>query len=470
MDNPMRSYLMSWNKSRNRWQKMDDGQMHYFYPDRHGLPATKEGSWQAANQFWRDKLAELNYNRKASHPQREYLAVLERREAWSRAHGDTVEADRLAGQRQEVEPMTVADDPPALSPSVDDRVETARLFGVDVPSDLDPIVREHLFGDGRLWQDRLKREQQTPEQKTIGYQFDVWVEGEQARAKTGEISPDRANNYEGAVKHFVHWLGRGAAVAAIMETTWRDFCIKLVRGKIVAGEWSESYAADVQRHTRRFIKTHLWESGTLDTLPRNLTNKTLAVTIPQRKKVQFTLDEVQTILNAATGKLRCFLLLMLNCGYTQMDISDLHPDEVDWQHGRITRKRSKTEKREDTPEVSYLLWPETFRLMQQYRSTDPQHVFLTNGHKPYVIRGQRCDKFMSLWRRLKKETGITKPPKSIRKTSSQLLEDHRQYRDFAQHFLGHAPVTIKDKHYTDPSGKLFDAAVRWLGKQYGLVE
>jgi hypothetical protein len=35
------------------------------------------------------------------------------------------------------------------------------------------------------------------------------------------------------------------------------------------------------------------------------------------------------------------LLLMANCGFTQQDVSDLSQDEVDWQLGTITRKRSK---------------------------------------------------------------------------------------------------------------------------------
>ena len=52
----MRKFLMSWNKSRLRWEKMLKGERFYFDPSKEGIPATKEGSWQAANDFWRSKL------------------------------------------------------------------------------------------------------------------------------------------------------------------------------------------------------------------------------------------------------------------------------------------------------------------------------------------------------------------------------------------------------------------------------
>ena len=43
--------------------------------------------------------------------------------------------------------------------------------------------------------------------------------------------------------------------------------------------------------------------------------------------------EVKKILAKAHGVLRLHILLFLNCGMTQQDISDLHPSEVDWDGG-----------------------------------------------------------------------------------------------------------------------------------------
>jgi len=63
------------------------------------------------------------------------------------------------------------------------------------------------------------------------------------------------------------------------------------------------------------------------------------------------------------GRTRLYILLMLNTGCTQVDISELKQSEVDWQRGRITRKRSKTAKHESAPVVEYPLWQETFVLI-----------------------------------------------------------------------------------------------------------
>ncbi|NTV80798.1 MAG: hypothetical protein HGA24_05170, partial [Candidatus Aminicenantes bacterium] len=68
---------------------------------------------------------------------------------------------------------------------------------------------------------------------------------------------------------------------------------------------------------------------------------------------------------------------MLNCGMTQKDVSDLLVSEVDWDEGRIIRKRSKTADVENVPVVNYLLWPETIRLLRQERAAAAaDHVLL----------------------------------------------------------------------------------------------
>ena len=63
------------------------------------------------------------------------------------------------------------------------------------------------------------------------------------------------------------------------------------------------------------------------------------------------IGEVPKLIDEAPGQLKLHLLLMANTGMTQTDISDLHPSEVDWERGRVTRKRSKTEDRASVPTV-----------------------------------------------------------------------------------------------------------------------
>jgi len=83
-------------------------------------------------------------------------------------------------------------------------------------------------------------------------------------------------------------------------------------------------------------------------------------------------------------------------------------------------------------------------------------------------RLHKVDKIQSNYRRLCELTGIHKPLKSIRKTSANLLESHRDYARFASYFLGHADAGMKDRHYTDRPEALFFEALDWLRRQYEL--
>ncbi len=118
---------------------------------------------------------------------------------------------------------------------------------------------------------------------------------------------------------------------------------------------------------------------------------------------------------------------MVNCGMTQIDVSDLRDDEVDWTAGRIIRKRSKTADVANVPVVNYPLWPATFELLKKYRS-GAERVLLTESGKPYVRKeldasGKlvKADGFTSNYAHLKRRLKFTKPMKQLRKTGATLL-------------------------------------------------
>ena len=236
--------------------------------------------------------------------------------------------------------------------------------------------------------------------------------------------------------------------------------------------WSPDYATKVFGVARQFIK-FLWESGLIE-LPRNIDNKTYRFGTAAKKVKTWTVEEVVEAVKQATGQLKLHLLLMVNCGMLQTDISDLRQDEVDWTEGRIIRKRSKTEDHEDVPVVNYKLWPLTFELLKKYRSEDPEFALLTERGNRWVCKrlnaeGKlvKADNIASCYVWLKKKTGNRKPLKQLRKTSATLIEGQKEYGRYKSHFLGHSPRTLADRHYAAPSQELFDEIIDWLGKQYG---
>src|SRR5262249_40534190 len=146
--------------------------------------------------------------------------------------------------------------------------------------------------------------------------------------------------------------------------------------------------------------------------------------------------------------------------------------EVDWAAGRITRKRSKTGEWDNVPVVCYKLWPLTFDLLRQYRS-GTERVLLTESGRPFVrkelVAGKlvKADNIASNYNQVKKRLKFRKPLKQLRKSAATLLESHPTYGRFTSHFLGHAPASVKERHYAAPSQDLFDEAVTWLGQQLG---
>ena len=62
---------------------------------------------------------------------------------------------------------------------------------------------------------------------------------------------------------------------------------------------------------------------------RVVKSKDFSITVPQQKVITFTDDEVGLLLTNASESTRLYLLLMLNCGMTQADISDLEQEKVD---------------------------------------------------------------------------------------------------------------------------------------------
>ena len=160
---------------------------------------------------------------------------------------------------------------------------------------------------------------------------------------------------------------------------------------------------------------------------------------------------------------------------TQRDISDLTQDQVNWEQGIITRKRSKTANHENVPTVSYPLWSSTLSLLRQFHNKEAPTVLTTENGKrlktEYISeegKYRKIDNIQAAFIRLFKRTGIeAKPPKLIRKTSATLLA-HSEYSHYAVLFLGHSPVGIAATYYIGEAGKGFADAIRWLGTQYGI--
>src|SRR5208337_5017953 len=210
-------------------------------------------------------------------------------------------------------------------------------------------------------------------ERLMGKQINLYLELQMARAKTRQISVPEYDQIRVCLNAFKIWVGEESMIDSISPDRWEAWYVHLLSADI-----SIEYKKKQFRHARNFL---MWlaEKGLIQPA-LNLHARRYRFTGGHKKVPTIPVDEVRKILTKTQGILQLHLLLFLNCGMTQQDVSDLHPGEVDWEAGRITRRRSKTEKMEQTPIVCYKLWNETFRLLTKF------------GHREGegAIRKNRC--------------------------------------------------------------------------------
>jgi integrase len=332
---------------------------------------------------------------------------------------------------------------------------------------------------GEIWADRLRTQQRraAANDDSLNAHVDLYLKQIEQRANAGDMSQGNRYARQLHLHYFRDWLGRDTDVREIDGPSLVGYHAHLVE-KVTAGEWTRTTARHYLVTVKAFVRW-LWQMEKIASLPRVMDEKAKLLTIstPPSRIIVFTISEVSSLLKSASDRTKLYILLMLDCGMTQKDVADLRQSEMDWAGGRIIRKRSKTGDYETVPELNYLLWPETLRLLVQERAPKSSDRALLNGggnpiwNELITPEGkyQKTDNVKNAFDRLRKQLGINKPLKSLKKTSASLLCDNEKYQGLQSIFLGHAPQSMSDRHYTQVPQRLLDQALCWLATQYGLV-
>jgi integrase len=459
--------LMTWEGSKSRWRKMHKGKMFFVTCESLGVPASKQQSYLAANAWWEAKKAELA----AIPPPRKHPVIqeeLKRRRDWAMAKDPglaeelTARLDRLdrTGDDEAIEL--------ALTPDLDDRIEALKDLGFVIPPGISKVFLDGLLGDGRVFKARHERPTPSiPQDRTVKAQVARYLDNQRAiaRSESGHsvAEYDLIARFVGA---FEKWLEKGGcpAIDGIDADKWEEWY-----HHVLALPGSVETKKKRYRYARSWVEWMVGK-GLIDP-PKNLQNRKFRFQGGQKSVPVMAPAEVKALIEAAPGQLKLHLLLMSNCGYTQNDVSELRPDQVDWSEGRIKRKRSKTERHADVPEVDYKLWPMTFELLKEYGHREGNVVLLTKSGLPWVRdildeagKRKKVDAIKSNYAHLKAK-GFRRPMKLLRKTGATLIEGHNPA--YSSHFLGHSPRSIKDRSYVATNGTAFDEVVAWLGVQYG---
>jgi len=244
----------------------------------------------------------------------------------------------------------------------------------------------------------------------------------------------------------------------------------------VLGQYKDSLITSTEgavsvRHKLRTVKALLlwaYDAELIDTLPRSI-RKYNDIDLPDPKPEFFTVKEVRTLYRDAFPPMKLWILLGLNCGFTQADISSLTPDMVDWKRGIIARDRQKT-----GVESEHKLWPLTLKTLREQAGAGP--LLLTRKDGQPLLREEvgedgkpsKTDMIAHTFAPLKKKTGITLSFKHLRKTAANTIA--KQFQDkpwLVELFLAHSDPRMR-KHYTRQHYDELHKATEWLGGQLGL--
>ena len=434
-----------------RWRKVYNGQRFYYL-----------GTYQEALTQWHRKLAELEAAENAPSVFRE---VHEKMRKWYELVGQTKDAEDVAG-----------------------------WLKYDNADEVLEINWKAMTDQQReKWLERFRALEPPPTEdpQTINQAAQSYLAKLRVRAETGGVSAGYYDLAQRAVNDFADHVGRRAGAETISSHALESYHTTLLQHT----DWSPDYIAGRMRNVKTFVNW-CYDMELLKDLPRIMRRGSKVLNVPNnngnKKKPNFSNEEIKILLDHASERTQLFILLMMNTGYTQVDLAELRPDQVDWEERRITRKRSKTESHEDVPEVSYPLWSRTFALLKKYGKRKGDRVLLNEDGGQLKTEGLRdgrhtkCDNIASAYGRLtrkltkpkKDKTGkIVRPPllkktkslKVFRKTSPSRLENS-QYANCAYWFGGWSPRSVAIRNYIRPPQDLFDKAVRWLAKSYGIEE
>jgi integrase len=467
---------MNWEARHSRWHRMHQGVRYRVTCAELGVPPTREGSWKAANDWWRNRMAEVTAARRP-HPHQEQLNELAERLAYAKAHGLDEEIPLIEEDTRAAQQLLPQDDNLVVPADVAGFLETLRAIGCIIPEGMEPAVLRELAPSTRLWADRFRRQTEPGEDRTLGHWADRWFAGLVEKIEKGIRATGGLSTCKVMVQEFKDLCGRQTPLEGLDAALWERWSLHC-QGQLALRDqdpdkgWSANYARQLFGAAKRMM-TWIAEQVPSYNLPRNFSRR-VHLARPAKDIRVYTNQELHALVQAAQGQHRLHVLLALNAGMYAVDIAALRRAEIDLQAATITRRRQKTQKLSHTPTVTYPLWPSTRVLLREYLEREGELALRTPNGNPWstckLVNGKRTEthaiaNYHALlgWR-----LQIPGSFGGFRKAAATRLRSNPKYRDLREHFLGHSPRSIADRHYAAPDQGLFTEAVLWLGDSFGL--
>lgn len=465
-----KKYKLTWAKDKGRWKKYYKGRQWYL-----GKGQSKDdyASYQAALDEWKTLKARIDQVEGETRPRQDALlkAIALREKIIAFAELEKDDATKLEVQKEldflrnqigkatlepyqdGMEPMG----PPLLitNPSIQRCVFMQKAFELKQAAEWQTKATAVDYHKKWLGTD------QSGGKKVVDL-IDEYIQERQTLADSGQITKTRFRTNKEWLNRFKAWLGDGVMLSDFNGKHLKGFHSFLL-DQITQGKYAANTAHAILADAKTFVR---WLASVeyIQDVPKCMSmKKGLEIKKDKKTPPHLTIDEIKTILPTITNpKARLYFLLGLNCGYTAEEIATIKQSEVDWEQGRIIRKRNKTKDQNSVPVVNYKLWDETFALLKHFRSNEDDVIVNyrggkknTNLHITHTLRPIFEDFGKGF-------------PKILRKTSATHIYRNPEYRGFHQLFLGHSFGTVAQTNYVSDEDKALDPVLKWLGGEYGV--
>ena len=199
--------------------------------------------------------------------------------------------------------------------------------------------------------------------------------------------------------------------------------------------------------------------------------------IPQagsKEKPLYTLGDLHKLRGNAELRLKTMIMLALNCGFGPKDLQDLTWDDIEEE--RITLPRSKTGVCQ-----TYLLWPETKKLLDEVRQqrdmliirmakrkvhhSDYGHVFVTRFWKPWS-KDAVAEQFRKLCKKAKVQCYGFYRLRHCASTAMSLVATPHVHRKFMRHSQLQQQVTYTHTPDVEVDKAILKTKEKLLGKEF----
>jgi hypothetical protein len=159
---------------------------------------------------------------------------------------------------------------------------------------------------------------------------------------------------------------------------------------------------------------------------------------------------LRRLLDACTPRVRLYVLLGLNCGFYQQDISDLHHNDLVVIDGKpaIWRKRSKSAHQNDFHVLTWL-WPETYELLlsESAPKENAHGRILLNSHGDILVREEQrgeagTDAISRAYNRMREDIGVDLSLRQLRKIGWNKIKAITGNEDMAKLWSGQAVAGV----------------------------